>query len=370
MKTYVYKLYKSKKNKHLNDALFVSAEIWNHCIALHKKYYKVTGKHISAYKMKKHLTKLKRLKKHEHWNNLGSQAVQDIAERIDRSYTSFFRWIKTRKGARKSPPKFRKRRNYSSFTLKQAGYSFDGNNSVTIMKRRYKYHVNREIEGTIKTVTIKRDAIGDYYLYVVTNVKTNEVYSRAGNAVGLDFGLKTFLTASDSSEVQSPLFFAHDAKLIAKLNRNLSKKKKGSRNRKRAKLDLARQHKRIENRRTDFHRKLAQGLASNYATICIENLNLSGMQRLWGKKISDLAFSNFVLILEQECIKTGSILVKVNRFFPSSQLCSGCGVQNKETKDLKIRKWTCPHCGKIHDRDVNAAINILNEGLSSFKKAT
>jgi len=103
MKTYVYKLYKSKKNKHLNDALFVSAEIWN---------------------------------------NLGSQAVQDIAERIDRSYTSFFRWIKTRKGARKSPPKFRKRRNYSSFTLKQAGYSFDGNNSVIIMKRKYKYHAN------------------------------------------------------------------------------------------------------------------------------------------------------------------------------------------------------------------------------------
>ena len=101
-------------------------------------------------------------------------------------------------------------------------------------------------QATALTVTIKRDAIGDYYLYVVTNVKTNEVYSRAGNAVGLGFGLKTFLTASDSSEVQSPLFFAHDAKLIAKLNRNLSKKKKGSRNRKRAKLDLARQHKRIE----------------------------------------------------------------------------------------------------------------------------
>src|SRR5690554_562046 len=159
------------------------------------------------------------------------------------------------------------------------------------MGQEYKYHKSRELEGQIKTVTIKRDPLGDIYLYIVCDAELEEIKPRSGKSVGLDFGLTTFLTASDGNDIESPLFFKQGSKQIKKLNRTLSSKKNGSRNRERARLDLARAHKRIANRRKDFHFKLAKAFAESYAAIFIEDLNLKGMQRLWGKKISDLGFS-------------------------------------------------------------------------------
>ena len=128
-------------------------------------------------------------------------------------------------------------------------------------------------------------------------------------------------------------------------------------------MKLARLHKKATNQRHDFHFKLARRLCLEYDTICIENLNVKGMQRLWGRKISDLAFSDFVRILKYEASKFGTLIIEVGRFFASSQLCSVCGYKNSQVKDLKIRKWKCPKCGTEHERDRNAAINILREGL-------
>ena len=154
--TYRYRLYDSKKNKQIDSYLRLAAEIWNHCLALHRRYYKLTGKHISANRMKKHLTKLMRRPRYRHWHALNSQAIQDVAERIERSYQAFFDHVKGKKSGRKSPPKFRKRENYASFTLKQCGYSFDGGNRVTIMGKQYKFVSHRPLDGTVKTVTVKR----------------------------------------------------------------------------------------------------------------------------------------------------------------------------------------------------------------------
>ena len=190
-----------------------------------------------------------------------------------------------------------------------------------------------------------------------------EVETRTGKSVGFDFGLKTFLTASDGKDVTSPLFFADNAKLIAKASRELSRKRKGSNNRRRARLKLARQYKKATNQRHDFHFKLAHRLCVEYDTICIEDLNVKGMQRLWGRKISDLAFSDFVKILRYEATKFGTIVKEVGRYFASSQLCHRCGAKNPQVKDMSVRKWQCPKCGANHDRDRNAAINILKEGL-------
>ena len=181
--------------------------------------------------------------------------------------------------------------------------------------------------------------------------------------VGYDFGLKKFLTASDGADVESPLFFTLNSKAIKKACRNLSHKVKGSNNRRRAKLNLARLYKKSVNQRHDFHFKLAHRICIEYDTICIEDLNVKAMQRLYGRKIGDLAFSEFVKILQYEASKFGTDIIEVNRYFASSQICHCCGEKNPEVKDLSIREWRCPKCGAYHDRDRNAAINILNEGL-------
>ena len=208
-----------------------------------------------------------------------------------------------------------------------------------------------------------RDSLGDFYVYIVTDAKDFEVETRTGKSVGFDFGLKTFLTASNGKDIISPLFFAKNSTLIKNACKNLSHKVKGSNNRRKAKLNLARLYKKSFNQRHDFHFKLARQLCLEYEIICIEDLNLKAMQRLWGRKISDLAFSEFVNILKYQATKFGVEIIEVDRFFASSQICSNCGFQNSAVKDLKIREWICSQCGTRHNRDRNAAINILNFGL-------
>ena len=312
MKTFCFKLYKSEHNVKLHKQINAAGLTFNHCLALHRRYYKLFGKYLNQNKLKKHLTKLKKIPKFSYLLKFGSQAVQDVAERINRAFELFFGNVKRK--VRCSPPKFKK---------------------------------------------VRRDI----YVYFVTDAKKIEIETRTGQRVGFDFGLKKFLTASNGRDVTSPLFFAKNSKLIAKASRELSIKRKGSNNRRRARLHLARLHKKAANQRHDFHFKLARRLCLEYNTICIEDLNVKAMQRLYGRKVSDLAFSDFVRILKYEASKFGTLIVEVGRFFASSQLCHRCGEKNPQVKDLKVRQWKCPKCGAEHDRDRNAALNILREGL-------
>lgn len=308
------------------------------------------------------MIKLKKIAKFKYLLEYGSQAVQDVVERINRAYELFFENLKHK--VRCSPPKFKKVRKYKSFTLKQTGWKLDEQaHTITIKEQKYKYFQSRRISGKIKTVTIKRDSLGDIYVYFVTDAKNIEVETRTGQSVGFDFGLKKFLTASDEKDIINPLFFADNAKLIAKVSRKLSRKSKGSNNRRRARLKLARLYKKATNQRQDFHFKLANRLCLEYDTIFIEDLNLKGMQKFYGRKIGDMDFSDFVKILKYEATKFGTIVKEVGRYFASSQICHCCGQKNPQVKDLRIRQWKCPKCGVEHDRDRNAAINILQEGL-------
>lgn len=363
MKTYCFKLYNSKRNKKLHSQINIAANIYNHCIALHKRYYRMYGKSLNIYKLQKHITKLKKLLKYGHWNDLGSQAIQDITDRIDRGYKLFFH-NKEHK-IRSAPPGFKKTKKYRSFTLKQAGYKFLAGNKILVGKQIYKYHKSRDIEGEVKTVTIKRDAVGDMYICIVCKQEQNQVLARTGEMVGYDFGLKRFLTASDGKDYVSPLFFSQNTKSIKQANRKLSRKQKGSNNRKRARLELARLHKRVANQRKDYHFKLARELCGNYALVAIEDLNIKSMQRLWGRKISDLGHSSFVKILKYQGAKCGTTVVEIPRFYPSSKTCSECGYI-LETLSLSSREWTCPVCATVHDRDRNASVNVLRVGASTF----
>ena len=365
MRTYAYKLYNSKKNRHLHSHINVAGCIYNHLIALHKRYYRLFNKSLGVYRLHLHITKLKKLEKYTFWKQLDAQAIQDIAQRIDRAYKLFFRNLKH--GIRTSPPGFKKVRKYRSFTLKQTAYKLLDDNKVSILGQIYKYSKSREIRGRIKTLTVKRDALGDLWLFFATDEDCKPVEAKPDNIVGLDFGLKTFLTTSEGEKFESPLFMRQASSRLKKLSQKLSPKKRGSSNRKKARLELAREHRNIANRRKDYHFKLAHELAQAYTHVCVEDLNIKAMQRLWGCKVSDLGHAQFLNVLSWVLSKHGASLIKIDRFYPSSKTCSACHHILPELS-LKTREWACPVCGVLHDRDINAAVNISRVGASTLKE--
>ncbi len=192
MKTYSFKLYNSKRNKQIFSQIEIASEIYNHCIALGRRYYKLYGKYLTANCIKVHITKLKKLPRFSHWRNLNSQAIQDVVERIDRGYKLFF------DKHNKRPPKFKSRKIYKSFTLKQTGYGFYGN-QIRIGDYHYKFFKSREIEGNIKTVTVKRDPLGDIYIFVVTDLSACN--AQAGHTEFSKRGRLPFLTDSTALEL-------------------------------------------------------------------------------------------------------------------------------------------------------------------------
>jgi putative transposase len=251
-------------------------------------------------------------------------------------------------------------------TLKQAGYKFLGSNKVKIGNRVYQFWKSREIEGKIKTLTIKRTALSELFMVVVVDDESEpEIKSTTGKIAGFDFGLKTFLTCSDGTSIDSPLFLKQSLNAIKKSSRSHSKKVKWSNNRERARKNLVRKHEDVCNRRRDWFWKLAHQLTDKFDILCFETLSLKGMQRLWGRKISDLAFGEFLQILEWVAQKKNKQVVYISRWYPSSKTCSCCG-HILESLDLSVRQWRCPSCQSINGRDENAARNIQMVGVSTI----
>jgi putative transposase len=361
MKTLKFKLYSHKRNRYLKRSINAAGVIYNRCIALHKRYYRIWGKHLNCAKLQKHIAK--RRLRNPFWQLVGSQAVQDICQRIEKAYQLFFKHHK--KGVR--PPGFKKIKNYKSFTLKQAGYKFLGGNKVKIGNRVYQYWNSREIEGTVKTVTIKRTPLGELFIVVVVDTcSAPEVKFETSKIAGFDFGLRTFLTCSNGSKIESPLFLKASLGEIRKASSQHSRKVKGSANRERARIHLVRQYENVSNRRRDWFWKLAHELTDKFDVLCFETLNLKGMQRLWGRKISDLALGDFLQILEWVAFKKGKRVIYIDRWYPSTKTCSCCG-HVLEKLDLDVRRWRCPSCHCVNDRDENAAINIRAVGASTVQ---
>ena len=311
------------------------------------------------YRLMKHIAKLRRRIKY--WQQVGSQAVQDICQRIDKAYKLFFKQCKS--GTR--PPNFKKTRKYKSFTLKQAGYKFLEDNKIRIGNKIYKFSKSREIKGKIKTLTVKRNHLGELFILVVTDCVKESFGVVTGKIAGFDFGLKTFLTISNLTTIKSPLFFKKFRSQLKAASRNLSRKKKGSNNWHKAKDNLNRVFERISHKRRDWFWKLAHELTNEYDVLIFEDLNLRGMKKLWGRKVSDLSFSTFLEILETVAKNKGKTIHFIDRFYPSSKTCFDCGYHNKELT-LKDRIWDCPNCASRLDRDLNAAKNIHREGASSL----
>lgn len=355
MISYKYNIYNQKNNKWLDRLLAECCFVWNHALALQRRYYKIFGKYIKYNRMSNHFTK--RIKR----TLLHSQTAQEVLERLDKSHQKFFKRLAKR------PPKFKSKKDFKSFVFKQGGFTLNGD-VLTINKinKRFKFSYSRNYEGKVKQVRIKKSRTNKYSLIVVTDRNPSQTKEKTHNGalVGIDFGLKTYLTLSNGKEYQYPLFFKQSQNKIKAANKKLSRAKKGSSNRKRRRLELARVHEKIFNQRSDFQWKLAQELCRNFDYIFIEDLNIEAMKRLWGKKISDLSHALFIKKLEHTALKYGVVLHKINKWYPSSKTCT-CGFVNKNLS-LKDRTWTCPECGSVNERDLLAAQNILRKGISEL----
>lgn len=379
-KTYKYKLYNSeRKSDILVKSIEAYSEVYNHCIAVHNMYYRLYKKHLSKYDLQDHLTKIKHRFKKE-WEALGSQAIQDVTDRVERSYKLFF--LNTKRGKKASPPKFKSRKRYKSFTLKQAGYKLDQKSGeVTICGNVYRYFNSRSFDASIKTLTVKRNHKGEFYIFFSVEQEMKPIVGfETGKMAGFDFGLGTFLVDSDGKKFDSPQYLRESFDEIKKKNRNLSRKKKGSKNRKEAKMQLISLHEKIANQRNDWQWKMAIMIARSYDFICIESLSFIAMQKdksleeKWQKKsrarkMLDLSSGSFFEKLGYKAKEYGKTIVPIDKWFPSTKMCNVCShvEQNLTQKD---REWTCPLCGTHHDRDHNAAINILREGSSSLGKVS
>ena len=355
MKTYKYPLYDQSNCIRLGNLLDDMWQVHEYFHKWQRQRYKDGLPYAGYEAMCAHATDLKRTT-HPHWNALPSQAIQEELKRIHLAYERFFKKL----GGR---PRIKKRHKFKSFTLKQAGWSLE-DNRLTLNFRKwdngkwrhdkvgYTFHKYRELEGNIRRITIKRDNCGDYWLYIITDFVETKPLPTTGKSVGADFGMKdAFLTLSTGEKIQHPQPLKNALTQLRKLNKVLSRKQKGSNGWWRCVLQLARLYRKITNQRLDFHWKLATDLCKRFDTIVLETLNIDGMKRLWGRKVSDLAFYQFVAILRYKCSKHKRLFKQVNQWTATTKPCSTCGFHN-ENLTLSDRQWTCPECGSHHDRDI------------------
>ena len=371
MRNTKHKLYHDKSLKRLHDDLNICGVVRNHFIALSMRYYRRYGKGLSYAKMSKHLTKRKQLEEYKHWHIPYSWCVQNILKRLARS----FREMSTHK---RGHPRFKscqKHKGNLTFSGEQVkiekvldAQKHERNHptyKIRLNGHWYRFALHREIQGAIKEVQVTRDALGDLYITLTEDYSEVIYEPKTGKAEGFDFGIKDFLTGSDGTRYASPMFYKQNADKLAKAQHVYSRKVKGSNNKVRARKDVARIHKKTANQRTDHHWQFAIQLCRDFDIMFFEDLNLDGMKHLWGRQVSDLAFGEFIQKLKYQSKKRIRSVLKIDRWTPSTKCCAVCNYHNKDLT-LADREWTCPSCDTHLDRDHNAAINILKEGVASF----
>jgi len=353
-KAFRYRLYPTAEQEQALAVQFGHARfVWNWALALRKATYKETGKGIGYYELKRQATALKYQAETEWLKGVDSQVVQAKIQDLERAYKNFFE-------KRAKFPRFKSKRDGQSIRYPQR-FKFDENFTYLPKVGWVKTKFHRSLEGRPKNVTVSKTKSGKYFVSIQCEVEMIEQPARGGE-IGIDLGVKSFLATSEGWKRDNPRHLQQAEKRVKRLQRQVSRRIKGSAGREKARALLARQHEKVANQRLDFLHKLSTSLVGSYGLIGMEDLNVRGMvkNRRLAKAISTTGWGTFRMMLEYKGEWYNSYVHKVDRFFPSSKKCSSCGYVLDELP-LSVREWQCPDCGTIHDRDINSAINILIE---------